>query len=294
MEEDLLQHTAARLVEAASLRLSEAGYMAQAFPREVNLFFLKENLRARIEARDGRWHVYDTDISWSRDELLEELHAHPERFSPNVVLRPLYQETILPDVAFIGGGSELAYWLQLKDLFAHHGVFYPAVILRQSVMWLGGRQQELQRQTGLSDAALFLPKDEAARHWLQIHGRQDWKLDAEQEQFARLLAALRDKAAAIDPTLRGHAEAVLARMNHLLASLETKMLRALKRKNEVALARIERLQQALFPGGGLAERSENFMPYYLEYGPAFFEELLGMMEPLRNEFMIVSDASLTN
>jgi uncharacterized protein YllA (UPF0747 family) len=72
------------------------------------------------------------------------------------------------------------------------------------------------------------------------------------------------------------------------------MLRALKRKNEVALARIERLQQALFPGGGLAERSENFMPYYLEYGPAFFEELLGMMEPLRNEFMIVSDASLTN
>jgi bacillithiol biosynthesis cysteine-adding enzyme BshC len=291
MEADLFEHRPAQLAGDTSRQLSEAGYGAQAFPRPINLFYLEKNLRARIEEEDGCWRVHGSDISWSAGALREELHAHPERFSPNVVLRPLYQETILPDVAFIGGGSELAYWLQLKSLFIAYGVFFPAILLRQSVMWLNPRQQQRLGQTGLSYEALFLSKEEAARSWLQAQGRRNWKLDAEQLQLEQLLGRLREKAAAIDPTLDKSGAAVLARMEHLFASLETKMLRALKRKDAVALARIERLQEELFPGGGLAERRENFMPYYLEYGDAFFETLLRYMEPLRNEFLIIADES---
>jgi bacillithiol biosynthesis cysteine-adding enzyme BshC len=285
MEEDLLRHSAEQIVNATVDTLSSAGYKAQAFPRLINLFYLKDNLRERIEEHTGRWQVLNTDISWGKEELLHELHQHPVRFSPNVMLRPLYQETILPNIAFIGGGAEVAYWLQLKDLFAHHGVFYPAILLRQSVMWVSKTQLELKQKTTLSYEDLFLPRDEAARTYIAAHSQ--WTLPTEHDQLEVLLSSLREKATAIDPTLTRSADAVLARMQHQLEALEGKMLRAFKRKESTALNRIARLQDALFPGGGLAERVDNFMPYYLEHGPAFFDWLLEAMQPLRSEFLIV-------
>src|SRR5690606_34380866 len=128
MQADLLEHPAERLVNGAIARLGAAHYKAQAHPRTINLFYLKDDLRERIERKGARWEVLHTDIAWGQESLLAELHAHPERFSPNVMLRPLYQETILPNVSFIGGGAEVAYWLQLRELFVEHGVFYPVVL----------------------------------------------------------------------------------------------------------------------------------------------------------------------
>lgn len=285
MEDDLLHHSAEPIVQRSVDALARSGYKAQAFPRPVNLFYLKDALRERIEAQSERWHVLNTDIVWTKEELLQELHNHPERFSPNVMLRPLYQETILPDVAFIGGGAEVAYWIQLRDLFDHYGVFYPAILLRQSVMWVSEGQQELKEKVKLSYDELFLPRDAAARAY--ISARAPWTLPTEHDQLEILLSSLREKARAIDPTLSRSADAVLARMQHQLESLEGKMLRALKRKEATALDRIARLQDMLFPGGGLAERVDNFMPYYLEHGPLFFDYLLEEMKPLRAQFLIV-------
>jgi uncharacterized protein YllA (UPF0747 family) len=79
----------------------------QAHPREINLFYLLDDLRERLEIKDSKYHVVNSKISFSKEELLAELQSHPERFSPNVILRGLYQETILPNIAFIGGGGEL-------------------------------------------------------------------------------------------------------------------------------------------------------------------------------------------
>jgi bacillithiol biosynthesis cysteine-adding enzyme BshC len=285
MEEDLLIHTAEQKVSATVNKLSDLDYKAQAYPRSINLFYLKDKLRERIEATGERWRVLNTDISWDKDSLLHELHAHPERFSPNVMLRPLYQETILPNVAFIGGGAEVSYWLQLQSLFAHHRIFYPAILLRQSVMWVSKAQQALKQKTGLDYETLFLSKAEAARVFIAAH--HTWTLTREHDQLEVLFAALREKATVADSTLTRSADAILARMKHLLASLEGKMLRALKRKETTSLTQIERLQDQLFPGGGLAERTENFMPYFLEYGPAFFDVLLNAINPLRTSFLII-------
>ena len=114
--EDIFQHTSSRIVLQTSQRLEEQ-YDAQAYPRDINLFYLKDNIRERIEKEENGFVVLNTDLRFSEDELRKELAQHPERFSPNVILRGLYQETILPNLAFIGGGGETAYWLQLKDLF---------------------------------------------------------------------------------------------------------------------------------------------------------------------------------
>lgn len=285
IEEDLLTHTAEQLVLSTIKSFSDAGYKAQAHPRSINLFYLKDNLRERIEEKDGRWRVLNTDLSWDKISLLQELHQHPERFSPNVMLRPLFQETILPNVAFIGGGAEVAYWLQLQSLFQHHKVFYPVIMLRQSAMWVSASQKKLKAKTGLDYEMLFLSKDETARTFIAAH--HSWQLPEEHDQLEILISTLREKAGAVDPTLTLSADSTLTRMKHLLESLEAKMFRALKRKEATALTRIERLQGELFPGGGLAERVENFMPYYLEYGHSFFDVLLEAMQPLGSSFLII-------
>ena len=110
MKDDLLHHTANHIVSKQIAQLSEH-YKIQAHPRAINLFYLKDQQRERIEKINGKWIVLNTNIQWQEEQLLEELKDHSERFSPNVILRGLFQESILPNVAFIGGGSEVAYWL---------------------------------------------------------------------------------------------------------------------------------------------------------------------------------------
>jgi bacillithiol biosynthesis cysteine-adding enzyme BshC len=289
MEDDLLGHTAERLVSRSIDALTAAHYKAQAHPRTINLFYLHGAIRERIEVVNDKWAVVNTDISWDKPALLQELHAHPERFSPNVMLRPLYQETILPDIAFIGGGAEVAYWLQLRSLFQHHKVFYPTILLRQSIMWISAANASLQRKTGLSIEALFPSEAEVTRNYVLTHSANEWQTSAESAKLDELISSLRDKAASVDPTLRRSADATLTRMKHLLQSLEQKMLRAEKRRLHTGLAQIARLQASLFPNGGLQERVENFMQYYLDHGEAYFDEILHALSPLRNEFLIIEE-----
>ena len=115
-EDELLNQSASDIVNKSAEQLEAAGYKVQAQPRDINLFYLGESSRERIVLNDGRYQVLNTTLSFSREEILAELHSHPERFSPNVIMRGLYQESILPNLAFIGGAGETAYWLQLKNL----------------------------------------------------------------------------------------------------------------------------------------------------------------------------------
>src|SRR6185436_12759892 len=113
------------------------GFKAQAYCRPINLFYMEEGVRERIEPLgDGGYIRVDSKISYTQEEIIAELHSHPERFSPNVILRPLYQEFILPNLAYIGGGGELAYWLERKTQFEHFGVPFPMLVRRNSVLWL--------------------------------------------------------------------------------------------------------------------------------------------------------------
>lgn len=287
MKADLLEGPASRLVPETIAGMEAAGYKAQAFPRDINLFYLRDDLRERIVREGDLWTVVNTDIRWNEPELLAELEAHPERFSPNVMLRPLYQEHILPNIAFIGGGSEVAYWLQLKQLFGNHKVFFPALLLRQSVMWLNAGHQDLMGKVALPIETLFRDADETARCYVEKHGSNDWNTDEEHAALETLLNSLREKAARVDPTLEKSAIAALKKMEHQLKVLQTKMLRAEKRRQSDGLARLERLQHSLFPKGGLQERTENFMPYFLEFGDDFFDVLLQGIKPLGKEFLIV-------
>jgi uncharacterized protein YllA (UPF0747 family) len=100
------------------------------------LFYLSKNSRERIEydAQTSQYSILNTQYHFSKEEILAELENHPERFSPNVILRPLFQQKILPSLAYIGGAGELSYWLQLKPIFELYKVNFPQLILRNSAL----------------------------------------------------------------------------------------------------------------------------------------------------------------
>ncbi len=288
MEDELLNGVAHGLITSQTALLNE-NYQAQMFPRPINLFYLSHQLRERIEKQGDRWQVLNTGISFTKEALLDELHAHPERFSPNVALRPVFQETILPDVAFISGGAEVAYWLQLLPVFRQYDVFYPQVLLRQSVLWVTAEMARLRGAAGLDVRELFKPLQELMNNYVSGHSSNTLTLDAESAKMEQLMEVFTAKAIAVDATLAGAAGAATEKMRKQVAALQKKMFRAEKRKMNVQLERISRLWYGIHPNGSLQERTDNFLEYYLAYGPRFFDVILDAIRPQEAKFLVIEE-----
>jgi len=289
MKEELLAPKAMDLVQQASEQLNKQ-YKAQAYARPVNLFYLKDDLRERIEYANGQWKVLHTDIVWHNEqELTAELEQHPERFSPNVILRGLYQETILPDVAFIGGGSEVAYWMQLKAVFEYYKIFYPVLVLRQSALWIDKKEAALQEKLGWSNEVIFRPEENLIRQYVEQHAKHDVHFTTERNAFTDITQKLKVKAKAVDATLEAAAAAAINKMEYQLERLEKKMLRAEKRNMADQIRQIERFKTAVFPNHSLQERYDSFLSYYIQYGASFFQELFDHTLPLGNRFLILKE-----
>lgn len=289
MSQELTNPKSLDLVTEVSEKL-KVHYQAQAYAREINLFYLKDNLRERIEKDSEGWKVRNSAISWQNEkQILEELAEHPERFSPNVILRGLYQESILPNVAFIGGGSEVAYWMQLKELFEHYKVFFPALVLRQSALWMPKFACKLQEKLQLSEEHLFLPLDELKKNYTLSASGDSLELGQEIKDLEDVLDRIKKKAEAVDPTLSGASKAVKAKVSHLTKGLEKKMLQAKKRHLSDQMHQIEQLKANIFPAGKLQERHDCFLELYLEHGNQFLESQYEHTLPWGDRFLIVKE-----
>lgn len=286
--DDLKEHTPHSIVSQQIENLSEH-YKSQAHPRPINLFYLTDTIRERIEKEGDEWVVLNTTIRFTAAELDKELQEHPERFSPNVILRGILQESILPNVAFIGGGAEVAYWLQLKTLFDHYNVFYPAVLLRQSVLWGNPKAHQLRKQLGFAPEEVFKSIDELSKEYIAAHTHHEWETKEEYTAIEEQLLKTKAKAAKLDSTLEASAEAALTRIRKQMQVLEQKMLRAEKRKMEVQMERIQRMKDELFPNGSLQERTENFISFYPEEGQAFFDVIKDATKALDHKFLFIEN-----
>lgn len=286
--EDLLQQTPAGVVEKTIEQLSQQ-YKAQAHPRPINLFYLKDNIRELIELKGEKYEVRNTTISFTKDEILAELAANPERLSPNVILRGLYQETVLPNIAFIGGGGETAYWLELKDLFNHYKVPFPMLVVRNSFLIIEKKWQEKIERLGLQSKDLFQPEQQVLTMLVSRQKNGELKLKNELEAAIRVYDLLKDKAANIDKSLLQHVEALQARTIKPLQELEKKLLRAEKKKYETEQRQIQSIRSALFPKNGLQERIDNFMPWYALWGKEFIHIVYEHSLTLEQEFTILEE-----
>lgn len=282
--EELTQGTSMELVRQSDLKLAESGYESQAHARPINLFYLTDNSRERLEKSGATWQVDHTSIRWDESALKTELIEHPERFSPNVILRGLYQETILPNLVYVGGGGELAYWLQLKSVFDHHRIPYPLLQLRSSFQWVNTRNADAMKSLELNPADLFKQTDLLLDESLDADLRQQLDLAASARSMAELYETLRLQASGIDPTLDQHVQALATRALNRIQELQKKMKRAARRKLSDRRIQIDSLKGSLFPGGGLQERVENVGEYYAALGPNYFDRIYTAISVWENQF----------
>lgn len=289
IKEELVKQSSHQLVTSTADQLNDAGFKTQASPREINLFYLSDQIRERIVNENGLYKVLNTDITFNETELLAEVEQYPERFSPNVVMRPLYQEKVLPNLAYIGGGGELAYWLERKTQFDHFGINYPMLIRRNSVLWLDKGVVKKMKKLGLSTEELFTETESLIKLFLKKNADEPLHLNPEKEQLKSLFANIADKIQKIDPTLVATVKAEAAKQEKSLGQLEGKLIRAEKQRHDITVNQIRSLKDKLFYNNGLQERRDNFLNFYTKYGKEFFEVLKEHLDPMDKRMVVVAE-----
>jgi bacillithiol biosynthesis cysteine-adding enzyme BshC len=287
-EDDLFRRKPSVIVEETNLRLGEH-YKVQANPREINLFYLKDDIRERIVQMKDEWVVAGTNIRFTETALRQELESYPERFSPNVILRGLFQEMILPNIAFVGGGGELAYWLELKGLFEHYRVPFPVLIMRNSFLFIEKKWNEKIRRLGFEPGLFFKEEEQILNELVMRESGSQLQLENEISETVSVYAGIEETATRTDVTLQQHVKALQARAVSQLKKLEKKMMAAEKRKFEDQSRQIRQIKNKLFPGKALQERKDNFMPYYAKYGKAFIRMIYENSPSLEQEFIILTE-----
>lgn len=286
VKRELQEGNSHRLNEQAAASLKNAGYHDQAFSRPINLFYLETGLRERIERHGDRFSVLNTNLSFSEEEILELVEENPERFSPNVILRPLYQETVLPNLAYVGGPAEVAYWLQLKGIFDHYGERFPLLMPRNFAMVVTKASKKRIEALKLTTLDLFKDFVQLKEQHLVKMGANAFELSAELAGMETIFKDVTKKATEIDGSLAGFIGAEAAKTYKILEGIEKRLKKSEERNNETALTQLQNLKEKLFPGGGLQERHDNFLNFYLN-NPQFVEEIKAIFDPFLYEFYVL-------
>ena len=285
-QEDIFSHIPYEIVNATTEKLSK-NYSIQAQPREINLFYLKDNIRERIVLQNSKFKILNTKLEFTEDELKTELINYPERFSPNVILRALYQETILPNILFVGGGGELAYWLELRDMFQHYKVPYPVLVLRNSFLLVNGKTGALIRKLSLYKSDIFKSEEEQIKSLVNNKSIHQLSLQKQKQQIELIYNEINSAAKEIDTTLIKHVEALHSQHLNKLEKLERKFLKAEKKRFESEKNQIHKISSNLFPGNNLQERVENFIPFYAKWGKEFINILYDNSLVFEQEFCVI-------
>jgi bacillithiol biosynthesis cysteine-adding enzyme BshC len=286
IKEELKLQTSHKKVVETTEKLKN--YFIQVNPREINLFFLEDNLRERIVLEDTKYKVNNTKIEFSESEILELLENHPEKFSPNVIMRPLYQEVILPNLCYIGGGGEIAYWLELKSFFDSVNVTFPILLLRNSALLATEKQAKKADKLELRWKDLFSKQNDLLNSETAKISKFPIDFSIQKEHLRKQFEALFAIANQTDKSFLGAVKAQEAKQIKGLENLEKRLLKAQKRKHFETLERITDLQNELFPNQSLQERQANFSEFYLEYGDDLIEKLMLQLKPLEANFEIIT------
>jgi bacillithiol biosynthesis cysteine-adding enzyme BshC len=275
---------------AAGEAMAALGHAAQIEPADdvVCLFYLDANGRRPIRHRDGRFLIGDE----TRDaaSMAAEATAHPERFSPNVLLRPLVQDALFPTVCYVAGPSELAYQVQLRDAYRAAGLPQPLLASRVSATLLDTAAAKFLDRYRLPLEGLQ-PQDEAALNRL-LEGQLPAELDG---LFADLDVVVTDRTArlkpivtTVDPTLAGAVDTTVDRMRETLKNLQGKILQASKKKDDTLRRQFTRTRALVFPGGHAQERVLSVAFFLNRYGPALPLRLLDTLPPLPTAHYVVT------
>lgn len=285
VKNELLNQTSFKKV---SETIENFRYPVQVNPREINLFYLDKNLRERIIKNNDTYIVNNTDLRFSENKILDLADSNPEKFSPNVIMRPLYQEVILPNLCYVGGGGELAYWLELKSFFEELKVHFPVLLLRNSVLLVTEKQNKKREKLKLSFSDLFEKQSNLINRKTNELSQTDIDFSNLKKQLEYQFDILKKEIQKTNESFAGAVSAQQRKQIKGLENLEKRLLKANKKYFSDKLEQIISLQNELFPNRNLQERVGNFSEFYAEYGKTLIEKLFENQKPLSFEFLILS------
>lgn len=286
IEQDLFGQRHKPIVDNADAALEAIGYKTQIHCREINLFYLEEGVRNRIEKVGDKFTVVDTGISYTESELRDLIQRSPEKFSPNVVLRPLYQEMILPNLAYVGGPAEVVYWLQLKGIFDHHGITFPMLMPRNFALVVDTPTQRKLAKTNVALEDFFLDKPQLVKKVVLKFSTNPILLNGEKASIINQFKVIQQHALVIDKTLGSLVDAEKKRAINSLEKIEKKLLKAEKRNQSDRLRQVEAVKDGLFPNGNLQERTDNFLNFF-QQDPQFIASLIKYLDPFDFTFHVL-------
>ncbi|MGB3946803.1 MAG: bacillithiol biosynthesis cysteine-adding enzyme BshC [Bacteroidia bacterium] len=287
IEDDIFNTTNYNLVNQTIVAMDALGIKAQVNPRKINCFYMLDGMRERIEFVDNTYKVLNTTIEFTAEQLKKELADFPERFSPNVVLRPLYQQKILPNLAYVGGPGEIAYWLEYKSMFDAHKISFPILIPRNFALLMDAKSEQQVSKLGFTILDLFDDTETLIKRFLTKNGGEALLLKEQEQTLVAVFEQISAKAITIDATLKGSVEAELQKALNSIKAIETKLTRAEKQKQETSLNQIKKLKEKFFPTGSLQERYDNITPYYLKQGNGFIDDLKTVFNPFEYKMLVL-------
>lgn len=255
--QDIINSLLYHAIQPTIEKLNKTHYPVQVTPREINTFLFHNHKRILIKKHEHSFHFKDTDIQWSKATLEEHLEKHTENFSPNVLLRPIYQQTILPNIAYVGGSAEVSYWLELKEVFKAFQTVYPVLIQRPVLFILPENIQRKMKKLNFNTDDFFtkekhtLIKEILDKQQLSIH------LEHYQKQFTSVFQELMLLAEPIDKTLIAYIQAEQAKNSNFIEKLEQKLNRQIKQKNDILIKQLEDIYHTFFPNNNMQERVWN-------------------------------------
>lgn len=286
-KEELLHQTSFKKVSETN-NILQNDYGIQVNPREINLFYIEDKLRERIVFEDNLFKINNTQLAFSETEIVALLESNPEKFSPNVILRPLYEEIILPNLCYIGGGGEISYWLQLLSNFQANKITFPILLVRNSVVLATEKQLQKADKLHLSWADLFSNQQELFNTKTKEFSQFNIDFSEQKEHLIAQFEKLQEIAKQTDKSFLGAVNAQQTKQIKGLENLEKRLLKAEKRVHAERLELILLLQNQLFPNQGLQERKANFSEFYLDVNGTLIEKLFQELKPLESNFAIIS------
>lgn len=268
-------------VQETTDKLESKGYSGQIQAREVNLFYIdSEGLRNRIDNFENGFQLLLNKTIFTPENLLKEIETAPELFSPNVVLRPLYQECILPNIAYIGGPAEVAYWLQLKGVFDYHQIDFPVLLVRNSFLLLNAALAEKATGLGISWVDFFTKNaDELVANYLKLIHSEELDFEEEKHILENLFEKLQTRAAGIDKQINVQMAIDQKAMTEGFQKIQTKFSKAVKQKSDLEVKSIQRVKSSFFPQSHFQERYISYFDGYA-INPMALDELIEVANPL--------------
>lgn len=289
IEKEIFERKSVGFVQETVERLEAAGYSNQAHPRDINLFYLGDGFRERIIFEDDQYKVNNKQITFTEAEMKAEIQKSPERFSPNVVLRPIYQEYIMPNLAYVGGGGELAYWMERQNQFEHYGINFPMLIRRNSVLIIDKGNEKKLNKLSASLEDLLEEEHLMVAAFLKKHSENEFTLEAQKDAISKVYDDVAASVEKVDKSLVAKVKAERAKHIKSLEGLEGRLKKAEKNKFDTGINQLKGIKSRLFPANNLQERKENFLTFYTRYGESYIEYLVDNLDPFQKGLMVIKE-----